>query len=151
MKRRAFICMAVAATAALSTASAATTSMPMTIYKDPNCGCCHVWAEAMRNAGFAVTVKNTDDLEPVKARLLVPEEVRGCHTAVIRDYFLEGHVPLEAVQRLLTRTPAIAGLAVPGMPEGSLGMGDSTNARYEVFAVSRTGETELYYQVGKEN
>lgn len=147
MKRRAFICMAVGATVALSAASAATPTKLMTIYKDPNCGCCHAWAEAMKNAGFDVAIQDTDDLEPLKARLSVPEAVRGCHTAVIGGYFLEGHVPLEAIQRLLKEAPEITGLAVPGMPEGSLGMGDSANAKYEVFAVSKTGTIKVYYQV----
>lgn len=113
----------------------------MTIYKDPNCGCCHLWAEAMTAEGFDVKIEDRDDLTPVKARLGVPVVLQGCHTAVVSGYFLEGHVPLEAVRKLLAEKP-IAGLAVPGMPSGSLGMGNDPNAAYDVFAVAKTANAK---------
>lgn len=114
----------------------------MTVYKDPNCGCCHLWAEAMTAEGFNVKIEDRDDLTPIKARLGVPDDLQGCHTAVVAGYFLEGHVPLEAVRKLLAEKPSIAGLAVPGMPSGSLGMGDDPNAAYDVFAVAKTAGTK---------
>ncbi len=114
----------------------------MTVYKDPNCGCCHLWAEAMTAEGFDVKIEDRDDLTPIKARLGVPADLQGCHTAVVAGYFLEGHVPLEAVRKLLAEKPSIAGLAVPGMPSGSLGMGNDPNATYDVFAVAKTAGTK---------
>lgn len=137
--RRRFICagIAIAATfAGMGHASAA--AQTMTVYKDPNCGCCHLWAEAMKAEGFDIKIEDRDDLTPIKARFGIPADLQGCHTAVVAGYFLEGHVPLEAVRKLLGEEPAIAGLAVPGMPSGSLGMGDDPNAAYDVFAVAKT-------------
>lgn len=120
----------------------------MTVYKDPNCGCCHEWSNAMATAGFSVDVQDTDDLAAVKARLGVPAEMEGCHTALIQEYYLEGHVPLEAVERLLQQRPPVRGLAVPGMPSGSLGMGDDPGASYDVYAIpSGTGAPYVFLEV----
>ena len=147
MRRRQFICSAVVAALALTARKAGASETEMTIYKDPNCGCCHAWAEAMKDAGYAVTVKDVDDLSQIKAQYSVPEAVQGCHTAITGSYFIEGHVPLEAVQRLLREAPELAGVAVPGMPSGSLGMGEDAGASYDVFSVSRSGETAIYQSV----
>ncbi|WP_246569458.1 MULTISPECIES: DUF411 domain-containing protein [Rhizobium] len=107
----------------------------MIVYKDPNCGCCHEWSKAMAAAGFSVEARDTDDLAAVKARLGVPVDLEGCHTAVVEEYYLEGHVPLDPVRRLLSERPPLRGLAVAGMPPGSLGMGDDPQASYDVYAV----------------
>ncbi|AHG49640.1 metal-binding protein (plasmid) [Rhizobium leguminosarum bv. trifolii CB782] len=110
----------------------------MTVYKDPNCGCCHEWAKAMTAAGYSVDLRDTDDLAAVKARLAVPARLQGCHTAVFEGYYLEGHVPLQAVQRMLRERPVVRGLVVSGMPPGSLGMGDDPQASYDVYATPLT-------------
>jgi hypothetical protein len=92
------------------------------VHKSPTCGCCMAWVEHMRQAGFAVEVRNSDDLDPVKERLGVPDKQRSCHTAEVGGYFVEGHVPADDVKRLLAQKPAARGIAVPGMPLGSPGM-----------------------------
>jgi hypothetical protein len=119
----------------------------MIVHKDPNCGCCHLWAEAMQKAGFEVRLDDLEDLAPIKARFGVPSDLEGCHTAEIDGYFLEGHVPLSAVKRLLAERPAVKGLAVPGMPSGSLGMGDDPAASYDVVAVPVNGKPYLFEAV----
>jgi len=119
----------------------------MVVYKDPSCGCCHEWANAMKNAGFSVVSKDVDDMDAVKKRFAVPADMQGCHTAILAGYFIEGHVPLEAITRLLVERPDIAGLAVPGMPSGSLGMGDNPGASYDVFAVGKDGARSVYQAV----
>ncbi len=119
----------------------------MIVHKDPNCGCCHLWAEAMKSAGFDVRPDDAADLAPIKARLGVPADLEGCHTAVVDGYFVEGHVPLSSVRRLLEERPAIKGLAVPGMPAGSLGMGDDPGASYDVVAVPAVGMPYLFEAV----
>jgi hypothetical protein len=73
--------------------------------------------------------------------------MQGCHTAVVAGYYLEGHVPVDAVKRLMAERPRIAGLAVPGMPAGSLGMGDDPKASYDVYAVNKDGTSILYQAV----
>ncbi|MBA5803056.1 DUF411 domain-containing protein [Rhizobium changzhiense] len=147
-RRRSFIAMAGSALVFLSGKARAAAPAEMTVYKDPNCGCCHEWAKAMAEAGYSVDLHNTDDLAAVKARLRVPSEMEGCHTAVVEEYYLEGHVPLEAVQRLLRERPPVRGLAVPGMPSGSLGMGVDPAAVYDVYAIpSETGAPYVFMEV----
>ena len=155
MKRREFICTGMAAivTALATEKAGAEQRWSMTVYKDPNCGCCNLWSKAMENAGFTVERVNTDDLPSIKKRFGVPAEVEGCHTAVVGGYFLDGHVPLEVVAKLLYERPDIAGLAVPGMPVGSLGMDFDPNASYDVYAVAKGPEKKIsvYYEVRPKN
>ena len=139
MHRRSFITMAASAGVFLGGGVRAAAPAKMTVYKDPNCGCCHEWSKAMADAGYFVDLRDTDDLAAVKARLGVPVDMEGCHTAVVEEYYLEGHVPLAAVERLLQERPPIEGLAVPGMPSGSLGLGDDPNASYNVYAIPSEG------------
>jgi hypothetical protein len=108
------------------------------VFKDPNCGCCGGWVEHLRQAGFAVTVVETSDLVPIKRRLGVPDDLYACHTAVIEDYVIEGHVPAEDIRRLLAERPKahgakVLGLAVPGMPAGSPGMEGGAPEPYAVI------------------
>ncbi|SCB56660.1 Uncharacterized conserved protein [Rhizobium aethiopicum] len=135
MHRRRFIALATSAMALPVGWAFAAAPVKMTVYKDPNCGCCHEWSKAMAAAGFSVEARDTDDLAAVKARLGVPGDLEGCHTAVVDEYYLEGHVPLDAIRRLLRERPPLRGLAVPGMPPGSLGMGDDPQASYDVYAI----------------
>jgi hypothetical protein len=155
MKRREFISTGMLAIAVALTAEKAGAEQhwSMTVYKNPNCGCCTLWSKAMENAGFKVERVDTEDLPAVKKRFGVPAAVEGCHTAVVGSYFLDGHVPLEAVAKLLYERPDLAGLAVPGMPEGSLGMGSDPNASYDVYAVAKGPEqkTSGYYEVRPKN
>ncbi|MFA5520498.1 MAG: DUF411 domain-containing protein [Castellaniella sp.] len=96
----------------------------LTVFHDPACGCCTAWVEYMRDAGFAVTAVPTHRMAEVKARLAVPEGMESCHTAVAAHsgQVIEGHVPAAAITRMLDQ-PAVRGLAAPGMPANSPGMG----------------------------
>lgn len=126
------------AVTALPALAAAT---PATVYKTPWCGCCAGWAQHLKRNGFAVTIEESEDLDPIKRMLGVPEHLESCHTAVIEGYVIEGHVPAEAVQRLLAERPALTGLAVPGMPIGSPGMEGEPGEAYDVIAFGPDGET----------
>lgn len=101
-----------------STASAET----ITVYKTPWCGCCSSWIKHLQRDGLDVRVIEREDLAPVRASLVVPNELASCHTAQIGSYAIEGHVPAAEIRRLLKERPDAAGLAVPGMPMGSPGM-----------------------------
>ncbi|MBA1154620.1 DUF411 domain-containing protein [Microvirga mediterraneensis] len=92
------------------------------VTKDPSCGCCSAWADHMKSAGFPVEVRETPEINRVKVRLGVPDDLASCHTAEVGGYVIEGHVPADAVKRLLAEKPQARGLAVPGMPVGSPGM-----------------------------
>jgi len=92
------------------------------VSKDPTCGCCTGWVDHLRQAGFTAEVVETSEINRVKVRLGVPEDLASCHTAEIGGYVIEGHVPADAIKRLLAEKPAGKGLAVAGMPMGSPGM-----------------------------
>ncbi|MDF2688578.1 MAG: twin-arginine translocation signal protein [Microvirga sp.] len=92
------------------------------VSKDPNCGCCSGWVDHLKAAGFPVEVITTPQVNRVKTRLGVPDDLASCHTAEVGGYVVEGHVPADAIKRLLTERPQAKGLAVPGMPAGSPGM-----------------------------
>jgi hypothetical protein len=121
--------------------------LAMTVYRDPSCGCCESWAALARKAGHAVTVMDDPDMEAVKQRLGVPEQLASCHTTVVGGFILEGHVPLADVGRLLRERPSgVKGIAVPGMPRGSPGMEmpDGTKDPYQVIAFSADGQTSVF-------
>jgi hypothetical protein len=94
----------------------------VTLYRNPNCGCCLDYAEYLRSNGFEVTVDSRQDLAVVRKQLHVPEQFVGCHVSMIGGYAVEGHVSADVIKRLLTEHPAIAGISVPGMPPGTPGM-----------------------------
>ena len=121
------------------------------VHKDPDCGCCAGWVRHLEDAGFAVTVEETTDLQPVKKRLGVPADLAACHTAEVDGYVLEGHVPAAAVRRLLEKRPTAIGLAVPGMPAGSPGMEGGVPRRYDVVLFGADGREPFMHFVGAEN
>src|SRR4051812_19877419 len=72
----------------------------VTVFKDPNCGCCKSWVEHLRKHGFDVAVRDTSDVDGAKRTGRVPEHLRSCHTAFVGGYVIEGHVPAADIQRL---------------------------------------------------
>ena len=106
---------------------------PMVVYRDPTCGCCHKWVDYMRSNGFDVSVKDGVRLKALKAKLGVPPDLASCHTGEIAGYVIEGHVPADAVKRLLAEKPKARGLAVAGMPIGSPGMEGPNPEIYDVM------------------
>ena len=113
------------------------------MYKNPGCECCDGHAAALRKAGFDVKVVPTEKLATRKAEAGVPKELQGCHTTIVAGYAVEGHVPIAAVQRLLRERPKVRGIALPGMPAGSPGMGGVKAAPFKVLSFS-SGGTQLY-------
>lgn len=118
----------------------ADTAIKAVVYRDPTCGCCHKWVDHLRAHGFAATVNDAASMGAVKARLGVPKTLSSCHTAEIGGYVIEGHVPADAIKRLLSEKPNIVGLAVPGMPIGSPGMEGPDPELYDVIAFGPDGQ-----------
>ena len=116
----------------------------ITVYKDPNCGCCRNWIAHLIKAGYPVDAKDTPDMDQIKTTLGVPTDLKSCHTAVVAGYLIEGHVPAVDIDRLLATKPKVKGLAVPGMPMGSPGMEGATKQHYQVFAFDRTGKARVF-------
>jgi hypothetical protein len=130
---------------AKSTDERPTAPTSITVFKDPNCGCCKQWVDHLRKHSFAVTVRDTSDVGGAKRTGRVPEQLHSCHTAFVGGYVVEGHVPAEDIRRLLREKPKVAGIAVGGMPVGSPGM--EVGARkdpYDVVAFNRDGSTSLF-------
>lgn len=124
---------------------AAADALPRVLmYKNPSCGCCGLWADHMRSDGFEVRVVTLDDLAPIKRKAGVPADLETCHTALVGDFTVEGHVPAEAVRRLLGTHPDVVGIGVPGMPAGSPGMPSATPEPFRVIAFAADGSRHLF-------
>jgi hypothetical protein len=133
-----------ASTPAATSTTAAGERPLMIVHKTPWCGCCQAWADQAEAAGFAVELRDTEDLNPIKQAMGVPSSQASCHTAEIDGYFVEGHVPFEDVRRLLAERPAARGIAVPGMPLGSPGMEHEIKQPYTVNLVAADGSISEY-------
>lgn len=112
-------------------------SKTMTLYKNPQCGCCEGYAEYMREQGYTVKVVPTHDLSARSRQAGIPEAFEGCHLSMIDGYVISGHVPVTTVNRLLSERPAIKGITLPGMPMGSPGM---NGVKREPFTIYTVGE-----------
>jgi hypothetical protein len=120
----------------------------VTVHKDPSCGCCTGWVQHLQGAGFTTKMIDTRDLDPLKRRLGLPDDLAACHTAEVAGYVIEGHVPAGAIQRFLRDKPKAKGLAVPGMPVGSPGMEGGTPERYDVILFGPEGRRTYMSFVG---
>jgi hypothetical protein len=134
------------ASALLSFLAACTTAAqasPLVMFRDPGCGCCEKWAEHIEaNMNQEVETRNSNDMSAVKDANGVPGALRSCHTMIVGGYVIEGHVPAEAIAKLLREKPAgVKGLAVAGMPVGSPGMEYQNQTQpYQVIAFGESGQ-----------
>ena len=113
------------------------------IYKNPQCSCCDEYADYLRQNGFKVTVRETHQLAPMSRKAGIPEKFEGCHLAHIDGYVVSGHVPVTAIRKLLKERPAIVGIALPGMPLGSPGMGGTKQEPFKLYEIGKA-EPKLF-------
>jgi hypothetical protein len=117
------------------------------VWKDPDCGCCHLRVEHLQASGFKVAVRDVGN-NAARKRLGMPDKLGSCHTATVGGYVIEGHVPAADIRRLLKNRPLALGLAVPGMPIGSPGMdGPEYKGRkdaFDVLLVQKDGSTTSF-------
>lgn len=106
------------------------------MFKNPQCDCCEEYAKYLRQHGFKVAVKPTHSMSLISRQNGVPEHLAGCHTMLIGGYVVEGHVPVSAINKLLTERPKIKGISLPGMPDGSPGMTGVKTAPLEILEIS---------------
>ena len=114
-----------------------------TLYKNPGCECCESYADYLRQGGIEVEVIATDALDAIKTEHGVPATLESCHTMIIDGYVVEGHVPLAGITRLLAERPAVTGIALPGMPPGSPGMGGAREGPFQIMSFGK-GEPALF-------
>lgn len=109
------------------------------MYKSPSCTCCLQYASYLKKLGYGVHIEGIEDMSEIKSRFGVPYELESCHTMELEGYIIEGHVPEEAIQKLLTERPDIKGIGLAGMPSGSPGMPGSKTASFVIYEITRDG------------
>jgi hypothetical protein len=114
------------------------------LYRNPNCGCCEVYAQYLRSKGFDVQLINTTDAVSIHQKYAVPERLEGCHTAVIGSYVFEGLVPAEYIKRVLDEHRPIKGLSVPGMPVGAPGMPGAKAGPINVYYLDAASSPRVF-------
>ena len=125
---------------------AATPAQKVTVYKTSSCGCCKLWVDHLKAAGFDVQAMDVSagDVRAVSKAVGLKDEDTSCHTAKIGNYTVEGHVPADDIKRMLKEKPAIAGIAAPGMPQGSPGMEQGAKEPYTVIAFTKDGKSTVF-------
>ncbi len=116
-----------------------------TLYTTPECSCCHRYVEYMTEyskVDLSVVQLNSSELYEIKDSRGIKVEQRACHTVLFKDFFVEGHVNLEAIEAFINGgyVNDAKGLILPGMPLGSPGMG-GTRTGYTVLLMTSTGDT----------
>ena len=145
MNRRDFVIGTLAITAI--PANVFSMSETLIVYRTETCGCCGEWVKSMILGGLRAEVQFLNDelLKSMKSQLGISTELSSCHTATISQYFVEGHVPVNDIHRLLIERPKALGLTVPGMPIGSPGMEmGNTKVPFDTMLVLENGKTEVF-------
>lgn len=116
----------------------------LTVYKDPNCGCCQEWINYMAAKGYRSTTLHVD-LGPIKKQYHVAPNLQSCHTTLVDGYVVEGHIPESDIVRLLKERPKdVVGLTVPGMPASAPGMDGVPFQPYTVLTFNKAGQTTVW-------
>jgi hypothetical protein len=134
----------IAASAVVLTRSAHAAPVPVALYKSPECGCCDGYADYLRQHGFAVTVTATPELSDISRKAGIPSELQGCHTAFVGGYVVDGHVPVEAINKMLAERAPIKGITLPGMPEGSPGMAGTKTVLFTIYQIGKNGTSKAF-------
>lgn len=119
----------------------------ITVYRSPTCGCCGKWIEHVKQNHFNVTDIVSDDMQAIKRKYGVPEQLASCHTAIVDGYVIEGHVPAADIEKLLQTKPKLVGIAAPGMPMGSPGMEMGGKADdFDVISFDGAGHYQVFVE-----
>ena len=110
-----------------------TKKMNVEVFKTPSCGCCYGYVLFLEKEKFNVKQTDMRSLHSIKKKYNIPLEMQSCHTTIMGKYFIEGHVPLQAVNKLLKEQPEIDGIALPGMPIGTPGMPGEKEEPYVIY------------------
>jgi hypothetical protein len=115
------------------------------VYRSPSCSCCGQWVEHLKQNQFAVKDIVTENVQAVKDKYGISQELASCHTAIVEGYAVEGHVPAGDIKNLLKTRPNVVGITVPGMPSGTPGMemGGRKDA-YQVLSFDKNKQTKVF-------
>ena len=103
------------------------------VFKTPSCGCCYGYVLFLEEEKFKVKQTDMRSLHLIKKKYNIPLKMQSCHTTILGKYFIEGHVPIEAINKLLKEKPNIDGIALPGMPIGTPGMPGEKEEPYIIY------------------
>ncbi|WP_458524748.1 DUF411 domain-containing protein [Onishia taeanensis] len=122
----------------LLAASSAHAALPDSarLYKTPSCGCCETYARHLEARGIDVEVIDDQPIGQIKRAAGIPFGQGACHTVMMDGYVIEGHVPLAALEALFEQRPAIDGIGLAGMPQGTPGMPGPQLAPYDIYQFS---------------
>lgn len=116
------------------------------VYKSPTCGCCNLYIDYLRDRGMNVEEVSTSDMESIKKQYSIPQGKESCHTTLIGDYVVEGHVPIEVIEKLVSEKPALRGITLPDMPSGSPGMPGAKYGLFQIYGFAEDGNTSMYME-----
>jgi|SRR3989338_346188 len=117
------------------------------LYKSEMCGCCGLYGQYLEQNEYNVEIKDMPDISPIKDQYSIPSTLRSCHTLIVDGYYVEGHIPKEAINKLLSEKPSIAGIAMPGMPSGSPGMPGAKKEPFVIYAVAKDGNISEFMRI----
>ena len=118
-------------------------ALAIEVHRSSTCECCGRYEAYLRQNGVQVSSVIEEDVAGLKESLGIPADMRSCHTSLVEGYFVEGHVPLEAIRQLLDTRPGIDGIALPGMPPGAPGMEGSGSGPLTIYAIDGGSVTEF--------
>jgi hypothetical protein len=116
------------------------------VHKTETCTCCGAYEEYLLGQGYEIDVRVHEDIGAVKRAFGVPDEEASCHTNEVGGYVVEGHVPSEAIEALLSERPEVDGISLAGMPSGSPGM---PGEQAEPFVVRTFIDGEVVGELGR--
>ena len=116
------------------------------VFKTPSCGCCYGYVLFLEKEKFKVKQTDMRSLHTIKQKYNIPVEMQSCHTTIMGKYFIEGHVPFEAVNKLLKEQPNIDGIALPGMPIGTPGMPGDKDEPYVIYQL-KDGKSSVFMTI----
>ena len=116
------------------------------VFKTPSCGCCYGYVLFLEKEKFKVKQTDMRSLHTIKQKYNIPVEMQSCHTTIMGKYFIEGHVPFEAVEKLFKEQPDIDGIALPGMPIGTPGMPGDKDEPYIIYQL-KDGKSSVFMTI----
>ncbi len=117
------------------------------LYSSPTCGCCHNYVDILNDNGFDVFQKRTNDYMDIKYENDIPVDHQSCHTMIVGDYFVEGHIPISSIMKMLEDSPEIDGIALAGMPSGSPGMDGEKTETWDIYSIFDGVATSIFDSV----
>ena len=116
-----------------------------TVHKTPTCGCCGAYADYLTASGFDVQTVDYHSMAPIFREAGIGRSLASCHLTQVGPYTVVGHVPAAVIEDLLAERPMIRGIALPGMPAGSPGMGGDKREPFTIYRLTADAdEPEVY-------